>query len=152
MSDINRGTFYTHYYDVYDLLERIENELMSMVKKAVDSSMRKMGNKGFMREILQVISDNSDICVVLFGKYGNSDFLKKIIYIAKDSSVAGWSSKLNAPPEYYEYIYTFLANGVVGILQSWVLGGLKEPTEKISQLIENLNDAVVISYKWQNSL
>ena len=30
---INRGTFYTHYRDIYDLMEQIEEELTEEFKK-----------------------------------------------------------------------------------------------------------------------
>lgn len=40
-ADINRGTFYLHYVDKYDLLERIENEIIQEIEeetKHLDSS------------------------------------------------------------------------------------------------------------------
>lgn len=143
MSDINRGTFYSHYYDVYDLLEQIEGELYQTINKAVASSLSKMGHKGFMKGILQVIADNSDLCKVLFSEYGNRDFIMKIINIAKDSSIKSWGSIMGAPEHSLEYIYTFMANGIVGVLQTWVQGGFTQSVDEISQLIETLNGSML---------
>ena len=143
IADINRGTFYSHYYDVYDLLEQIEKELYQKVDKAVASSLSKMGDKGFMKGILQVIADNSDLCKVLFSEYGNRDFIMKFIAIAKDSSIKSWGNLVDAPGHTLDYFYTFMANGVVGVLQTWVQGGLKQPVEEISQIIESVSGSML---------
>ena len=37
MADINRGTFYLHYKDVYDLMEQIENELMAELEEVLNN-------------------------------------------------------------------------------------------------------------------
>ncbi|MDD6074941.1 MAG: TetR/AcrR family transcriptional regulator, partial [Clostridium sp.] len=36
MADINRGTFYLHYKDVFDLLEQIEQELTEELEDILD--------------------------------------------------------------------------------------------------------------------
>ena len=35
-AQINRGTFYTHYADIYDLLEKMEEEMMEDFQKALE--------------------------------------------------------------------------------------------------------------------
>ena len=35
-ADINRGTFYLHYFDIYDLLEEMENEALDYIKKIIE--------------------------------------------------------------------------------------------------------------------
>mgnify|MGYP002917598254 FL=1 len=36
---INRGTFYTHYADIYDLMQRIEEEMLADFEKALELSL-----------------------------------------------------------------------------------------------------------------
>ena len=38
-ADINRGTFYAHYADQYDLLAQIENELYEEIKRSIEKSL-----------------------------------------------------------------------------------------------------------------
>ena len=35
-ADINRGTFYLHYYDIYDVLEQIQNEFIETINQILD--------------------------------------------------------------------------------------------------------------------
>jgi AcrR family transcriptional regulator len=39
-ADINRGTFYAHYTDPYDLLTQIEDELFNEILKYVETSLQ----------------------------------------------------------------------------------------------------------------
>ena len=32
-ADLNRGTFYLHYIDIYDLLSKIENEILNIINQ-----------------------------------------------------------------------------------------------------------------------
>ena len=38
MADINRGTFYLHYKDVFDLMDQIKNELIEEVESRTGSA------------------------------------------------------------------------------------------------------------------
>ena len=40
-AQINRSTFYKHYNNVYDLVEKIENELISELKKSICQTKNK---------------------------------------------------------------------------------------------------------------
>lgn len=143
IADVNRGTFYTHYYDAYDLLEKIEDEFYIQVKAAVDISLGKMGTAFFLKGTIQTIYDNRDLCKILFSEYGNRDFIKKIINIAKEQSLKEWKSLgEKVPAETLAYLYTFISNGIVGILQSWVENGLKETPDEMALLIEVLSNSV----------
>ena len=38
-ADINRGTFYTHYKDAFDLLQSIEDELFNIIVEYIDETL-----------------------------------------------------------------------------------------------------------------
>ena len=40
-ADLNRGTFYLHYKDVYDLMEKMEDDLISEIQEMIDTSRPK---------------------------------------------------------------------------------------------------------------
>ena len=42
LADVNRGTFYTHYRDIYDLLEQTENALFGELEALLDSLTGKL--------------------------------------------------------------------------------------------------------------
>ncbi|MDN6250020.1 MAG: TetR/AcrR family transcriptional regulator, partial [Tetragenococcus koreensis] len=40
-SQINRGTFYLHYLDKYDLIEKLEKEILSNIQQIFDQPVKK---------------------------------------------------------------------------------------------------------------
>ena len=37
LANINRSTFYLHYTDIFDLLQEMENDIISQIQKALDN-------------------------------------------------------------------------------------------------------------------
>ena len=55
MADLNRGTFYLHYRDVFDLLEKTENELLD----EFNSLMYRHNAQDLTNNLAAVFVDNS---------------------------------------------------------------------------------------------
>ena len=45
--DINRSTFYLHYTDIYDMMEKIENELTGDIEDLIHTHPVSRGRKNF---------------------------------------------------------------------------------------------------------
>ena len=61
LADVNRATFYAHYTDQYDLLEQIEQELMSGINQYIISDLFHESTKtpvSMLVKILDFIKDN----------------------------------------------------------------------------------------------
>lgn len=85
---INRGTFYCHYTDIYDLLHQMEEEMLEDFNKALEPLLSAGGESfhpvDISTEIFQCLKDNSDICAVTLGPYGDKEFLAKLINLGRD--------------------------------------------------------------------
>ena len=54
-ADINRGTFYAHYRDVYDLREKIEAEMIEDLREQISDLLRRGTRK--LQQILERAED-----------------------------------------------------------------------------------------------
>ena len=139
---INRGTFYMHYADIYDLRGRIEEDLYAGITKALETILGDDPQASPVRvttELFQFIKDNSDLCAVTLGDHGDKEFLLKIIGAARERSVAHYAQYFQSvSPEKIEYTYAFISSGCMGILQKWLEGGMRETPEAIATIAENL--------------
>lgn len=85
---INRGTFYSHYSDIYDLLKQIEDDMMNDLFDALkpllelDSDLTPVK---ISASIFQCLKDNADLCIVTLGPYGDKEFASKLINIGRES-------------------------------------------------------------------
>ncbi|MDD4663715.1 MAG: TetR-like C-terminal domain-containing protein [Caldisericia bacterium] len=140
-ADINRNTFYSHYSSPYDLLMQIENALYEEIRQSIEQSLKAENISALLQEICQSIVKNGELCRIMFSDHGDKDFLKRIIYIAHDKSIAEWKSfTRHSDTEQLELLYTFTANGSVAIIQDWVQTGMKTPPGEIARFIEKASN------------
>lgn len=132
-ADINRGTFYAHYTDPYDLLKQIEEELLH----TIEGSLQAKTTQELLLEIFQAILQHGELCKILFSEYGDKEFLKRVMYIAYDKSVLEWTAaSRHIPADQLQLVYAFIANGCIGTIQSWVQKGFQETPQEIACLID----------------
>ena len=136
LADVNRGTFYTHYTDPYDLLNQIENELFEKIHESLGRKLNFSDVSDLLVDIFEAIQENRDLCAVLFSDFGDKDFLKRIVYIAKESSIKEWKKQApDVDESTLDMLYIFTANGSVGVIESWIKDGMKENVRQLAELI-----------------
>lgn len=143
-ADINRATFYAHYSDVYELLERIEEEFYMELQGTVKGMIQESYACIMPIEILRKIKENQKLCRVIFGTYGDKEFLRKMMYFAKPESLGDWK-KLYPDLEdvKLEWLYGFIVNGCAGIIQQWVESGFSAEPEEMAQFMAQMVNSCV---------
>jgi AcrR family transcriptional regulator len=140
LADINRGTFYTHFSDPYALLSQIENELFGEINRTIEKSLDSGKVYELLLEIFKSIAAKADLCKVLFSEFGDKDFLKRILYIAHDRSIAEWKTvRKDLDDDTVELLYSFVANGSVGIIHDWIQDGMKQSMREIADFINRIS-------------
>jgi AcrR family transcriptional regulator len=81
----NRGTFYLHYQDIYDILESIEEKVLSGMTKCVEKCMRhlqkedsKLNRLAAMSDVILYYERNKTYIVVLLGEQGDPSFIVRL--------------------------------------------------------------------------
>ena len=145
LTDLNRGTFYLHYKDIYDLSEQLESSLFISLQDVLDKHSLDYENnltnsqEPLLRDILQLIKDNADFCTILLGDTGEITFINKLkklvldIVFKKCINIFDFNKE-----EHFTYSYNFILYGCIGIIDSWLLNGLKESPEEIAQLTSKM--------------
>ena len=134
---MNRNTFYTHYNSPEALLKSIEDEMYEQIRHSIEHSLIGESISALMAEICQAIFDHRDLCTVLFSEYGDKDFLRRIIDLAHDRTIADWrAAGMGSDDEQAEMLYCYSVNGSVSVIQKWILDGMKKSPQEIAQFIE----------------
>lgn len=142
-ADINRGTFYTHYRDVYDLFEKIEEEIFAEMAAALqnyslteDMLELRRGLPCFL-ETFGYLVENYELCIVLLGNNRDQAFIDRLSAVGRDRCVSEWVKMYHMKSSREaEYFYTFTVSGCIGILQYWLSNGRKETAEELALLAE----------------
>ena len=143
LADINRGTFYYYYTDVFDLLNQIENELyenfLVYFNQYLESSER--NTYLLMIKLFEYLKQEKKIFKVFFSQNGDKDFIKRVYLTAYTSVIEEWKSqKTNLDPQQLDKIFLFVANGSISLIQNWFDTGLKESPEELASFINNLSE------------
>lgn len=138
--DINRGTFYLHYKDVFDMVEQIENEMFENFRSVLDGyPVEVLNGRPFpmLVDIFRFVEENSDMCLVLISKNGDIAFVNRLKDLVKERCLNDWIG-LFEKSENFEYYYSFIVSGCIGLLQSWLETGFKESPEHMADLAEQM--------------
>jgi AcrR family transcriptional regulator len=124
--DINRSTFYLHYKDIYDMVEKIENNLTEGFLHTLDELSKNRITKNTLMEFLQdtyaIIYSNSDICAVLLSENGDIAFHKKIrdiIYQKIHTIIQNLMPPTSTESE-ISIATGYFISGIIGIIEIWL--------------------------------
>ena len=140
---INRGTFYSHYTDIFDLMEKIETEMMEDFQKALkpllDLDARELTSLKITTEIFKCLKENADICTVTLGPYGDKSFASRLINIGREKCMESYLKHFTgATPKQVEYYYAFVSAGCIGLLEKWMAEGMITSAEEIAETAERI--------------
>lgn len=144
LADIGRGTFYSHYQDIYDLYGEVETEMFEQFNRFYDESFPLKDRRGivhFITRLTGYIYQNRALFLVLTNPEDTLLTSDKIRHFFKgkifkemltEDHAAGKSTALK------ETESLFIASGVFGVIKDWIIGGMKEEPAGMSMRIEKL--------------
>ncbi len=141
IAEINRGTFYKHYQDCYDLLEKIEDEGLQEFKKML-ASIEATGTQAALAAILHTLRNNSSLIQALDVPANSQNFINRLseccfLYVEQ---WLGTALKSDCSTVRRDAGFAFLAGGSSSVIEWWLRSGMKEPPEEIAALIIALSE------------
>ncbi len=137
-SDINRGTFYTHYKDTYDLLKSLEDELFNQILEYIEETPVEDYKDVLLLKALELIQENKELCKILFSKQMKNDIIDRIIYIASKSKIDKLVSSSKVDDMFLDYFIKYSVGGVISVVQAWLENDLNESPKEIVNIINNI--------------
>ncbi|HIZ79597.1 MAG TPA: TetR/AcrR family transcriptional regulator [Candidatus Lachnoclostridium stercorigallinarum] len=152
LADINRGTFYLHYRDVYDLLNQIEDELLdeleSVLSKYQPGSILPNTAQIFT-DVYELVQRNSELAGILLGDNGEWNFINRLNQILREKCLRDWVEHFRTENhETFDSYYIFIISGCMGLVQHWLKNGMKETPQELAALTEQI---IMNGIKWMES-
>ena len=142
MADLNRGTFYLHYKDVFDLLEKTEAELQEDFNQSVckhDAVDLKQRPSVIFNEIYSLVYDNADLIEILLGENGDLNFVNRLKQLIREKCLKDWMEVFRSGnAAAFDAFFSFIVSGCIGLVQYWLQTGLKETPEQMAKLTEHI--------------
>ncbi|MBQ7595894.1 MAG: TetR/AcrR family transcriptional regulator [Clostridia bacterium] len=138
-ADINRGTFYSHYSDQFDLYNNVIDELLNGIFERMSNFMEEgVTPEDVHKSIASVydyIKENYKLVKVLLDGRIEYNIEKRIRDVVKRI----YLDKINnVDPELVNTAYSFAASGILGLIKYWINSGMKNSSEEMADFSKTL--------------
>lgn len=141
-SHINRTTFYKHYMDPLDLMEKLEEELLQSVRSLVAQKSYRDITTVFC-DVLSALKENSGQYRALVSAYGDNRLLRRIFALCRDTVFPLICSKYpHLDSTQQNLLYCYITQGFSGTVSYWIENGMEEPVEKLAEFASRATIAV----------
>ena len=138
LADMNRGTFYLYYKDMFDMLEKIEDGMFEALDAIVSPHEHddvSQQTKPILLDLFRFIEDNQEMCRVLLSPHGDMNFLHRLNEVVREKCLKAWPDIRKEKGEAdFDYHYSFVVFGCAGIIRAWVNRNCPESAEKMAEM------------------
>lgn len=145
---LTRRTFYSHYKDIPDFIEQVEDALLAEVRVRVRAiaeatlpelykNIEHLEPAPGSVELLSYVAENRDLIGALIGPGGDQAFIKKVI----DMACAEVSDRMQAGilpvalGAFFDYYLSSVVASEVGVVQRWFERDLEESPETMARIM-----------------
>ena len=142
LADMNRGTFYMYYKDIFDMLEKIEDELfqkLDVIAQSHEHGDPTQQVKPILLDLFRFIEENQEMCRVLLSPNGDMNFLHRLYEAIRERSLEIWKDQMGSLGEKeFDYRYSFVIFGCAGMIRAWVNRGCQETDMQMAELADRM--------------
>ncbi|MGI6590949.1 MAG: TetR/AcrR family transcriptional regulator [Eggerthellaceae bacterium] len=146
---LNRGTFYIHFSDIYDMRDKIVGEFAEQIELRRGKAVSEVFGKGNLSSVLPDESfyrENEKYLKVLLCIPGKSDlgtYMKAAIERTLEDALQERGGK-DSP--YRTFALEYFASAVVGVITRWVADGMQVPLASLSDEVARMSREGVVGY------
>ena len=119
--DVNRGTFYFHYQDIYDLLRSVEDDFFDQFDRTLRETKPSTIDYPYLHAIFSFLGENKSFCRIMLGPHGDMQFVERVKARVDAQCSYFWEFLTpGADRQRYGIYNAFIINGCVGLIQAWV--------------------------------
>ena len=148
-ADINRGTFYLHYQDKFDLLEQIEIEIVQSIEKIVlQANSLNLADFNSIDKPLPVgvsmfeyFKENAALMHAILGMGGDFAFMTRIRQAVEKNLKLGFLAGMKAEKFLVpsEYLISYILSAHFGVIQTWLQKGCIESPKEMALIVSRLS-------------
>lgn len=140
-ADINRSTFYAHYTDQYDLLKKMQQDVMSGFADQIFSQKFIEGSEqtvSVLAQILEYAKANAPLFQVLLSEDGDLTFQNYLVQLVQQKTLEEIREDKRLDPSISKYLETFAISGYVSLIRKWLEEGCVDEPGPLAELMTKL--------------
>lgn len=140
-ADVNRSTFYAHYQDSFDLMEQIEEELISDLTtymKQYNFEEKEEESLQMTEKLLEYIASRYDTVQILLNENNDPSFERRIMKVVQQFLMKNRQHQHDVDSDISQYAGTFLIGGGINVIKHWLANNMDQPIDQIARLINSI--------------
>jgi len=140
-ADINRGTFYLHYQDIYDLKQQIETDLYKELAKFIFpiTTMNELDSYQLFYDLFSFTKRNEHLFTTLLGPNGDISFLTELKTLFKQYYLSPLlMEQYSSYAKNIEYAYDFISAGFAELVTRWLMSEHPDSIEDMARLTSKM--------------
>jgi AcrR family transcriptional regulator len=139
-ADINRGTFYSHFTDQYDLFLHTENTAIEEIGQyimALSSAEDEVSVRKACHNLYRYINESEFLWRTLLGGNGDAYICKKIFDLCYTDYLIKKGISPEAGNETLKLRYTFLLMGGIGMTKRWLEEEIDQTSDRLADILSD---------------
>ncbi|WP_177217971.1 TetR/AcrR family transcriptional regulator [Paenibacillus algorifonticola] len=137
-ADINRGTFYLHYKDPYELFEVMQKEINQEIWETLQKDQSPCAEDGSLIKLLNIIQEKKTIYRIMISDRGESNFLSEVLFeVHRDYLKRRGDDQDKKDSSTMDYSFTFMVHGSMGVINQWLESNGEESPQAIARIISS---------------
>ncbi|SDM81924.1 Transcriptional regulator C-terminal region [Sediminibacillus halophilus] len=140
LADINRSTFYSHYFDQYDLMDKIEDEIIEDMKGYLSQYNfdKEEDSLQMIEKLIEYFASKHEVCKTLFNEKVDTTFQKKVMVFAHGVFMNHWTTSNHFEEDASEYLSTFIISGSIHVIKTWLNNDMDKSPKEMAGIINKL--------------
>ena len=145
---INRGTFYLHYRDKYDLLEQSEAEIINGIQmlitefKPIEAVRYISQDEPFpiILKLFEYFQENASFMKVILGPKGDAAFQVKMVEIIKKTFIKKLAEdiKIEEMLVPLDFFISYVSSAHLGVIQHWLQSGMEKSPREMTLILAKM--------------
>ncbi|MFZ7943856.1 TetR/AcrR family transcriptional regulator [Neobacillus sp. 19] len=147
-AQINRGTFYLHYRDKYDLLEQSEEAILTGINKIVneinpmDAVNYTSHDEPFpiLIKLFECFKEHSYFLKVILGPKGDASFQMRLKELIKQTFLEKVADEINTEEMLVpmDFLISYVSAAHLGVIQHWLQGGMEKSPREMTLILAKM--------------
>ncbi len=137
LSKVSRGTFYFHYRDIYELLDRLEQDQIDQLNLFMDALLPRLNGEseempGALLALFEYLDEHDAVCTALLGDNGDPAFSRRLQEVIAERCIGYLAPGGGTFRQ--RYLTAFAVEGCFGAIAQWLQRGKQESAAEMADV------------------
>lgn len=148
-ADIHRGTFYSHYQDIYDLFEQIENEVFEKISDYVIFDPAHDYKNSFI-QLFNFVEENATSFKILYSNSSDNTFHNRFCEFFEkkvtEVCLTDEDMTIETMPIRWKHLIHYSSSGFISLVEMWIQSNFSYPKEDLIQITIEIDSTLDTLY------